>query len=97
MLNEFSTNIKKINAKNETVTQNQISNMSNIHKSLIVAKNQSNDLIYFVEDDYIHLLEAFNEMIFSYERISSQLNKELVLCPTDYPYLYTKIELSAFS
>ena len=93
-LNEFIKNIKKVNAKNENVTPNQMSNMSNIYKSLLVAKSQSNDLIYFVEDDYIHLLEAFNEMILSYERISSQLNKELVLCPTDYPYLYTKIEPS---
>ena len=94
-VNEFSNNIKKINAKNENVTQNQISNMCNIYKSLMIAKNQSNDLVYFVEDDYIHLLETFNEMILSYERISSQLNKELVLCPTDYPYLYTKIEPSS--
>ena len=92
---EFTNNIKKINAKNETVTENQISNMSNIHKSLIMAKNQSSDLIYFVEDDYIHLPETFNEMILSYERISSQLNKELVLCPADYPYLYSKIEASS--
>ena len=94
-VNEFTKNIKKINAKNEEVTQNQISNMCNIHKSLMIAKNQSNDLIYFVEDDYIHLLETFNEMILSYERISSQLNKDLILCPTDYPYLYTKIEPSS--
>jgi len=93
-VNEFANNIKKINAKNETVTQNQISNMCNIHKSLMISKNQSNDLIYFVEDDYIHLPATFNEMILSYERISSQLNKEVVLCPTDYPYLYTKIEPS---
>ena len=28
------------------------------------------------------------EMIASYERISSQLKKELFMCPTDYPYLY---------
>ena len=94
-INEFTNSIKKINAKNENVTHNQISNMCNIHKSLIVGKNQSNDLIYFVEDDYIHLLETFNEMILSYERISSQLNKELILCPADYPYLYTKIESSS--
>ena len=26
----------------------------NIHKSLLTAKNESNDLIYFVEDDYLH-------------------------------------------
>ena len=91
-VNEFIRNIKKVNAKNEKVTSNQISNMSNIHKSLLVAKNQCSDLVYFVEDDYLHQHEAFDEMIFSYERISSQLNKELILCPADYPYLYTKID-----
>ena len=94
-VSEFSNNIKKVNAKNENVTDNQISNMSNIHKSLLLAKKQSDDLIYFVEDDYIHLKDTFNEIILSYERISSQLNKELILCPTDYPYLYTKIDPSS--
>ena len=94
-INEFKNDIKKINAKNENVTDNQISNMCNIHKSLLFAKNQSSDLIYFVEDDYIHLKETFDEMIFTYERISSQLNKELILCPTDYPYLYTKTDPSS--
>ena len=91
-VNEFLNNIKKINSKSEKVTENQISNMSNIHKSLLIAKNQCNDLIYFVEDDYLHQLDAVNEMILAYERISSQLNKELILCPADYPYLYTKID-----
>tara|TARA_Y100000590_G_scaffold465979_1_gene639877 strand:- start:107 stop:1141 length:1035 start_codon:yes stop_codon:yes gene_type:complete len=91
-VNEFNNNIKKTNAKNEKVTENQISNMSNIHKSLLVAKSQCTDLIYFVEDDYLHKDGAISEMILTYERISSQLNNELILCPTDYPYLYTKIE-----
>jgi len=31
-------------------------------------------------------------MIFTYERISSQLNSELILCPSDYPYLYNKVD-----
>ena len=31
-------------------------------------------------------------MIYTYERISSQINRELILCPTDYPYLYTKAD-----
>tara|TARA_Y100000590_G_C15614454_1_gene975170 strand:+ start:162 stop:1196 length:1035 start_codon:yes stop_codon:yes gene_type:complete len=94
-VDDFTNSIKKINAKNENVTQNQISNMCNIHKSLMIAKNKSNDLVYFVEDDYIHLPETFNEMILTYERLSSQLNMELILCPTDYPYLYTKMEPSS--
>ena len=90
-INEFINDIKKVNAKNENVTENQMSNMSNIHKSLLVGKNQCNDLIYFVEDDYLHQQDSINEMIFTYERISSQISQELILCPTDYPYLYTKI------
>ncbi len=89
-VNEFINKIKKINAKNESVTDNQKSNMSNIYKSLLTAKKQCEDLIYFVEDDYLHEKDAINEMVLTYERISSQLNKELILCPADYPYLYTK-------
>ena len=91
-VNEFVNNIKSINAKNEKVTENQISNMSNIHKSLLVAKDQCNDLVYFVEDDYLHQLDSIYEMIFTYERISSQMNREFFICPTDYPYLYTKAD-----
>ena len=91
-VNEFVNNIKSINAKKEKVTENQISNMSNIHKSLLVAKNQCNDLVYFVEDDYLHQLDTIHEMIYTYERISSQMNRELFICPTDYPYLYTKVD-----
>ena len=89
-IKNFINNINKINEKKETVTQNQMSNMSNIHKSLQIAK-ECKDLVYFVEDDYIHEKNAFEEIIFSYERISSQLNRELILCPTDYPYLYNKV------
>ena len=68
-----------------------MSNMSNIYKSLLIAKNQCKDLVYFVEDDYLHEKEAIKEMIFAYERISSQTKRELILCPIDYPYLYTKV------
>ena len=90
--NEFVPNIKNINAKNENVTENQKSNMSNIHKSFLIAKDHCKDLAYFVEDDYLHNVNTFLEMILTYERISSQLNRELILCPADYPYLYTKLD-----
>ncbi len=93
-VNKFINKIDKINSKKETVSENQISNMSNIHESLLLADRSDSDLIYFVEDDYIHQKDAFYEMIFSYERISSQLNNELILCPIDYPYLYIKPNLT---
>ena len=65
--------------------------MSNIYKSLILSK-MSKDLIYFVEDDYIHELDGFTEMLFTYERIASLTGSELIICPTDYPYLYVQAE-----
>ena len=33
-------------------------------------------------------------MLFTYEKISSQSNRELFLCPADYPYLYSSIDNS---
>ena len=65
----------------------------NIYKSLLLTKEKAKDLVYFLEDDYIHEREAIKEMLFTYERISSQLNKELFLCPADYPFLYNKIDI----
>ena len=91
-LDEFKDSIKKTNEKNQNVTYNQMSNMANIHKSLLLSKEQCEDLVYFVEDDYLHEKNAITEMIFTYERLASQINKELILCPTDYPYLYTKAD-----
>ena len=88
---KFRNKIHQTNQRGEMVTFNQMSNMANIHQSLLEAK-KSEDLIYFVEDDYIHNKDSINEMIFTYERISSQFNKEIILCPADYPYLYTKTD-----
>ena len=90
-VDDFKKDINSKNEKNEKVTFNQMSNMSNIHQSLILAK-ESDDLIYFVEDDYIHSIHAIKEMIFTYEKLSSMLKTELILCPSDYPNLYSEIE-----
>ena len=70
-----------------------MSNMANINQSLLEAKN-CEDLIYFVEDDYLHQKDSIAEMILTYERISSQINNEIIICPSDYPYLYTKANLT---
>ncbi len=85
---KYKSNIKNINENNESVTENQKSNMSNISQSLDIAKD-SDDLVYFVEDDYLHKLNSIEEIIYTYEKFSSLLDNELFICPTDYPYLYT--------
>ena len=92
-LNFYKKKINRINQQGNRVTNNQISNMSNINQSLNLGKD-CDDLVYFVEDDYLHKIDAIEEMIFAYERISTQLGKELIMCPSDYPYLYTKLQNS---
>ena len=90
----YEKQIDKINEEGKEVTKNQISNMSNIHQSFDIAK-KCEDLVYFVEDDYLHKLDSIEEMIFTYEKISSQSNQEIILCPSDYPYLYSNLEKSS--
>ncbi|MDC1079369.1 hypothetical protein OAS04_00625 [Pelagibacteraceae bacterium] len=68
----------------------KFSNMANFYNSLLLAKNENADLIYFVEDDYLHTHGAITEMIYSYEKFYSIFSDEVILLPADYPYLYTK-------
>ena len=91
-IDKFSSQIKKINEENKEVTSNQKSNMSNIHQSLLHSRENSEDLIYFVEDDYIHEKNSIKEILYTYEKIASLTENELIICPADYPYLYTKSE-----
>ena len=76
-------NIIKKQEKRET-----FSNLSTLLRAFEIGKNEGEDLIYFLEDDYIHIESALDEMVSSYERISSQIKKELFICPADYPFLY---------
>ena len=76
------------NAIKKQRSEQTFSNLSSLLKCYKIAKDQSDDLVFFVEDDYLHFEPMMEEMIASYERISSQLKKELFMCPADYPYLY---------
>ena len=98
----FLLNKKQITAKIINLNKNEfdkiildkdnpetVSNLASLLKCFLIAKNEADDLVFFVEDDYLHEINMVEEMIMSYERFSSQLNSEIVLCPSDYPYLYT--------
>ncbi len=84
--------IKTLNKNNPIIEKNMKSTMASIMESFNVARETSSDLVYFVEDDYIHKENSLAEMIFTYEKIASIASKELFLCPVDYPYLYKKAE-----
>ncbi len=83
---EFEKRIKEQNSK-ET-----FSNLASLLKSFEFGKENGEDLIFFVEDDYLHFQPMLEEMIASYERIASQIGKDIFMCPSDYPYLYMNNE-----
>ena len=64
------------------------SNLSSLLQSFELGKECGEDLVFFVEDDYLHFEAMMEEMIASYERIASQINRDIFMCPADYPYLY---------
>ena len=83
---EFEKRIKEQKSK-ET-----FSNLASLLKSFEFGKENGEDLIFFVEDDYLHFQSMLEEMIASYERIASQIGKDIFMCPSDYPYLYMNNE-----
>ena len=100
MIKNYNINFEyiklEINELKDFVDQNtsedQKSMMSNVYKSLEVGKTGNYDLLYFVEDDYIHDKDCLNEMLFTYEKFASLIKDELILCPSDFPYLYNKFD-----
>ena len=81
-----------LNVIKEQKSKDTFSNLSSLLKSFEIGKNDGEDLIYFIEDDYLHFRSSLEEMVGTYERIASQLNKDLIICPSDYPYLYMNNE-----
>ena len=96
MINNSNLDIEVINHKNnihKNIIKKQtnnatFSNLSSLLKCFEIAKDEGKDLVFFIEDDYIFFESALDEIVTSYERISSQINRELFICPTDYPYFY---------
>ena len=64
------------------------SNLASLLNSFEIGKELGEDLVFFVEDDYLHFETMLEEMVSTFQRISSQLNKDIFMCPSDYPYLY---------
>ena len=69
-------------------------NLSSLLKCFKIGKESESDLIFFLEDDYLHKKNLIEEMLLTYQRISSQTKKELILVPSDYPFLYMEERLT---
>ena len=88
-LKDYLERIKVIKKNNSQIENNMKSTMASIIKSFEISKNL-NDLVYFVEDDYIHDVDCISEMVSAYEKFSTIFEDEIFIVPVDYPYLYQK-------
>ena len=89
----ISLDIKKFENKiKKQKTQETFSNLASLLQCFEIGKEIGEDLIFFVEDDYLHFETMLEEMITTYERVSSQVGKDIFMCPADYPYLYMNNE-----
>ena len=88
-LSDYLQRIKVIKKNNSQIESNMKSTMASIIKSFEISKN-FDDLVYFVEDDYIHSDDCISEMLSVYEKFSTIFEDEVFIVPVDYPYLYQK-------
>ena len=59
------------------------------HQQWLLCKNSNSNLVYSVEDDYLHTPTAIQEMIDSYQLFSDRLKRtDIVLYPFDEPSEY---------
>lgn len=73
-----------------------------IHKSKIAGNRGSyleccdqaelaEDLIFFIEDDYLFEEHCLDEILFTYSRLSTILKDDVIICPTDYSFFYDSL------
>jgi len=55
--------------------------------SLNISQNFQ-DLIFFIEDDYLFEKNAIEECVLSYSRLATQLEEDIIICPSDYWFYY---------
>ncbi len=80
LLNNDLFNIKFISSK-------IIGNRGSYMECCDQAEN-SEDLIFFIEDDYIFEESCIEEMMITYSRLATIFNEDVFLCPCDYPFFY---------
>lgn len=94
-LNEMRELTKKCSCKSEIMSLEDSGNSASMKKCYELGMEQKANMIYFVEDDYIHELETLSSLITCQNNFSKNLNNKcVVLAPYDEPsdYLPNKMQ-----
>ena len=52
---------------------------------------KAEDLIFFIEDDYLFEKHCLVEMLITFSRLSTILNDDVIMCPCDYSFFYDSL------
>ncbi|WP_440697454.1 hypothetical protein [Candidatus Pelagibacter sp. HIMB1709] len=91
--NEFNNQLKKIllNDKFETnIIKSKINGNRGTYLECCDQAEKSEDLIFFVEDDYIFKIDSIEELLYSYSRITTQTDRDIFMTPSDYVFYYDR-------
>ena len=70
------------------IEMNTTGNSESIRTNYDYARANCSELIYFVEDDYLHESSAIKEMLEAYTNLKISTQREVVVHPCDYPDRY---------
>ena len=65
-------------------------NRDSLHSNYAYGRDRCPELIYFVEDDYLHAPEAMRSLLESYGMLQQQVGGPIILHPCDYPDRYRR-------
>ena len=77
----------QLNVENKYYKNKNQGNKQSFQKCLELSKN-FDDLVFFVEDDYLFEQNAIEECVLSYSRIATLLDQDIIISPTDYWFYY---------
>lgn len=86
--------LSRANFPHEIIHLADTGNGASLLKHYQLARERARDLIYFVEDDYIHAPECIGELLAAHQQFSFFLKTNVVLHPCDDPHDYAGVTQS---
>lgn len=84
MVDYMRDKIKSLTYSALLIPLTETGNNASLRANLKYAEENCRDLIYFVEDDYLHTESAITEMILAYTDFTTKRGKSVVISPCDH-------------
>jgi hypothetical protein len=91
VVDDFREILAGANCATDLISLEVTGNGASLKETFTHGRDVCKDLVYCVEDDYLHDLSSVQELIDSYGLLAATLESDVVLLPYDYPDEYRHI------